>query len=232
MGEKIVGVIGGMGPEATVDLMRRVIGATPAQDDRDHVRMVVDNNPKVPSRMRAVLEESGESPGPVMAQMALNLAALGADFLAIPCNTAHLYLDQVRSTVDIPVLDMVELAVERVAEENPGIVHVGLLASDAVLRTGLYQKHFRAHGITQIVPSPPIQARIMASIRLIKSGDLADQPRSAIRSAANDLKGRGSDALMVGCTELSIVADELTDMKIYDSAQILAEQIVRVAKSG
>ncbi len=92
MKEKIVGIIGGLGPEATVDLMRRVIQATPASDDQDHIRMIVDCNPKVPSRMKAILEGTGEDPAPYLVIMAKDLAAWGADFLAIACNTAHLYL--------------------------------------------------------------------------------------------------------------------------------------------
>ncbi len=86
--EKVVGIIGGMGPEATVDLMRRIIANTPALDDIDHIRCIVDNNPKIPSRIKALIEADGESPGPVMAAMGKSLEAYGVDFLAIPCNTA------------------------------------------------------------------------------------------------------------------------------------------------
>jgi len=94
-----------MGPEATVDLMLRVIKATPATDDQDHIHMLVDNNPKVPSRIKARLHGSGESPAPVLVSMARRLADWGADFLAIPCNTVHHYLREVQKAVDIPVLD-------------------------------------------------------------------------------------------------------------------------------
>jgi aspartate racemase len=128
MEEKIVGIIGGMGPEATVDLMKRVIRATPAADDIDHIRMVVDNNPKVPSRIKALVERTGESPVPCMAEMARRLTAWGVDFLAIPCNTAHYYYDQVRAAVTIPVLNMVDRTTARVIDENPKIRRVGLLA--------------------------------------------------------------------------------------------------------
>ena len=88
---KTVGVIGGMGPEATVDLMTRVIGKTPAVNDQDHLRMLVDNNPKIPSRIAAIIEGTGESPVPVLTEMARGLEVQGASFLAIPCNTAHVY---------------------------------------------------------------------------------------------------------------------------------------------
>ena len=101
--QPVIGVIGGMGPEATVDLMRRVIAATPAADDIDHVRMIVDNNPKVPSRLKALLDGTGDGPGPVLAGMARGLQSAGADVLVIPCNTAHFYLAPIRAAVSIPV---------------------------------------------------------------------------------------------------------------------------------
>jgi len=122
MAAKSVGVIGGMGPEATVDLMRRVIKATPAHDDSDHIRMIVDNNPTVPSRIKAVIEGIGESPAPILVQMGSKLEAYGADFLVIPCNTAHYYLNDIRSAVSIPVIDMIELTVDAVLRENPALL--------------------------------------------------------------------------------------------------------------
>ena len=144
--EKTVGIIGGLGPEATVDLMTRVIRATPAGDDQDHIRMIVDCNPKVPSRMKAILEGTGGNPAPALVAMAKNLAAYGADFLVIACNTAHLYLDRIREAVPVPVLNMIDLTVDRVILENPDIRRVGLLASWTVIRPGLYQAAFEKEG--------------------------------------------------------------------------------------
>ncbi len=232
MVEKIVGIIGGMGPEATVDMMRRVIEATPAGDDVDHIRMIVDNNPKIPSRIKAIIEGGGEDPAPCIAEMARKLAAWGADFLAIPCNTAHYYHDAVRAAVDIPVLNMIDLTTETIVEENPALQRVGLLASTAVGMTGLYQKTFEAKGVSVIYPSPRLQERLMTAIRSIKSGRRGSEENGALRSAAGELAGREAGALIVGCTELSIIsgAIDAAEVRVYDSAQVLAEHIVRVAK--
>src|SRR5436190_10023963 len=101
--EKIVGVIGGMGPEATVEFMRRLVAAVPAKDDADHLHVIADNNPKIPSRIKALIEGGGEDPAPVLTAMAQRLEAAGADFLVIPCNTAHYYLPQIAASVRIPV---------------------------------------------------------------------------------------------------------------------------------
>ena len=134
--EKVVGIIGGMGPEATVDMIAQVIRATPARDDIDHIRMLVDNNPKIPSRIKAVIEGTGESPAPCMGEMARNLVAWGDDFLVIPCNTAYYYYDAVQAAVDVPVLNMIDLTVDAIITENPTVRYPGLLASTAVLMTG------------------------------------------------------------------------------------------------
>ncbi len=231
MKEKTVGVIGGMGPEATVDLMRRVLRATPAKDDVDHIRMVVDNNPKVPSRMRAIVEGTGEDPAATMAEMARKLAEWGVDFLAIPCNTAHYYYDQVTSAVNIPVLNMIELTAKTVIAESSGIRTVGLLASTAVLLTQLYDKRFQAKAVDVIHPSSKVQDRLMAAIRKVKTGRYGQDVRDTLRSAANELVGRRAEVLIIACTELSVIADAVdVDVKLYDSSQVLAETIVRMAK--
>jgi aspartate racemase len=231
MADKIVGVIGGMGPEATVDLMRRVIQATPAQDDIDHIRMIVDNNPKVPSRIKAIIEGTGESPSPILAEMARKLEAYGADFLVIPCNTAHHYLNDIRSAVSIPVIDMIELTVEAVLRENPAIKTTGLLASNAVLQTGLYMKRFGERGVALICPQDELQDTLMSAIRTIKTGRYGAREKSILRSAAGDMIERQAEALIIACTELSLIADALDpELKVYDSAQILAEAVVRIAK--
>lgn len=229
--EKIVGVIGGLGPGATVDLMRRVIAATPAKDDADHIRMIVDNNPKIPSRIKALIEGTGESPAPYMSEMARKLADFGVDFLAIPCNTAHFYYDDICSAVNIPVLNMVDLTVENVVKENPFVRTVGLLASEAVLVTKLYLKRFEERGVKQNHLSAQLQTRIMTSIRKIKAGEYREEDKRVLQSAAEELISRKAEALIVACTELSIISDSINvEVPIYDASQVLAEGIVRIVK--
>ncbi len=227
---KVAGVIGGMGPEATVDLMQRVIRATPARDDADHVRMIVDNNPRVPSRIRALIDGSGESPVPCLRDMAQRLEAYGADFLAIPCNTAHVYFDEIASSVSIPVLHMIRLTVARVTAGVPGLRSAGLLASDAVLKTALYEPAFREVGVDLFYPSSGAQKGVMAAVRAIKAGLKGPSERAALRSAGLDLAEKGANTLVVACTELSMIADALDDLgRVFDAAQVLAEAVVGAA---
>lgn len=226
--EKVVGIIGGMGPEATVDFMNRIIKATPARDDADHIRMLVDNNPKIPSRIKAILEKSGESPIPCLQDMARRLESWGVDFLAMPCNTAHYYLPDIQAAVSVPVLDMIDLAVRAVVDQNPGIHSVGLLASTAVVRLGLYTKHFGRRNIILATPADDAQTAIMQAIRKIKTSRYGGDVAQAIQAGADDLLARGAEALLVACTEISIVAEQLrSPVMVHDAAQILAEQVVR-----
>jgi aspartate racemase len=230
MVDKIVGIIGGMGPEATVDLQKRVIRATPAEDDADHIRMIVDNNPQIPSRIKALIEGTGESPVPCLQEMARKLAAYGADLLAIPCNTAHTYYEEICSAVEIPVLHMIRMTVEKVFEENPAAKRVGVLASRAVVMKELFTGPFRHLGIEVLYPWEETQERLLAAIKTVKTGRYGRGEQAILLQAAGELTLKGSEVLVVACTELSLLMGSLVPtVRIYDTAQILAEGIVRAA---
>lgn len=229
--EKIAGILGGMGPEATVDLMRRIIKATPAQDDVDHIRCIVDNNPKVPSRLKALLEGGGEAPGPAMAEMARKLELWGADFLCIACNTAHNYYPDVRDAVKIPVLNMVELATDAAVKAAPEARAVGILASPAVRMTRLYADALAARNLEAVYPDPEAEENLLALIRRIKCGDSGQEIRKSLAGIVGNLQGKGVPLAMAACTELGIVMeDERYGIHIVDAAQALAQEVVRVAK--
>ncbi len=232
MREKIVGLIGGLGPEATVDLMRRVIKATPARDDADHIRMLVDNNPKVPSRIKALLEGTGDDPLPVLTDMARRLEAWGADFLAMPCNTAHFYYADICASVHIPLLNMIELTVSRVLKDHPGIRTVFILAATAILKTGLYSTAFACRGIQVVYPPPEYQNRLMGIIRRIKTGRYGLPEKALLSEMAEMAVAEKAQALILACTELSLIGEDLdSNIRIYDASQVLAEEIVRQAKN-
>lgn len=134
-----VGIIGGMGPEATVDIFQKIVKMTSASKDEEHLRILIDNNPMVPSRIKAILE-NGETPLPVLIRMAENLEKMGADFLIIPCNTASFYIDDLRKKVMVPILSIVEETANFLEVEKPSLKKVGILATEATLKVGLYQK--------------------------------------------------------------------------------------------
>jgi aspartate racemase len=224
--QRIVGVIGGMGPEATVELMRRVIALTPARDDRDHVHLLVDNNPQIPSRIAHLLDGTGADPTPELQRMARGLRAAGAEALAMPCNTAHGYADAIRAAVDIPLLDMVGLTVARIRARASGD-RVGLLASTAVLRTGLYARALQPHGIALQLPLQ--QERVMELIKAVKRGETSAAVRQPFADIARELAGR-ADVLVIACSELSLLAVSLDpSLPAIDSLDVLSEAVVSFA---
>jgi len=224
----LIGILGGMGPEATVDLMRRVIAATPAADDVDHIHLLVDNNPKIPSRIAALIEGGGESPAAELQRMTRGLVAAGADAIAMPCNTAHNYLGAIRAAAGaVPVLDMVALTARRAGELLPGGGRVGMLASTAVQLTGLYADELGERGVD--IAFPLRQAELMQLIRDIKRGRCGAAERRRYAEICNALRDDGAKLLLVACTELSILADTLpAQIPSLDALDVLTAEIVAV----
>lgn len=230
MRQKIVGIIGGMGPEATVDFMTRIIKGTPAIDDCDHIHMLVDNNPKIPSRIKSLIEGNGESPIPCLREMARRLESLGVDFLAMPCNTAHYYHRDIQQAIQIPLLNMIDLSVRSVIKQHPGIKKVGLLASTAVIHLKIYERPFARKMVHLLTPADINQSKIMEAIKKIKTSSYGDEVVEPIQSAAEGLIGSGAEILLLACTELSIIGRRIrSTVNIFDSAQILAETVIREA---
>lgn len=225
---KICGIIGGMGPEATVDLMRRIIRNTRAVDDADHARLIVDNNPQVPSRIKALLEGGGEDPAPVLAGMAARLEAWGADFLCMPCNTAHLYLPRIRAAVSLPVLDMVELTAEAARRAFPLARAAGILASPAVRLTRLYEGALAERGFAALYPDEEWERRLFSAIRMVKGGDTGPEPGGIFAGAAAHLRQKGAELCLVACTELSALREgpENPVPHMIDAAEELARAVV------
>jgi len=229
--EKIVGIIGGMGPEATVDLMQRIIALTPALDDIDHIRCIVDNNPKVPSRIKAIIEGEGEDPGPCMADMGKRLESWGAHFLVIACNTAHYYYDAVQDAVNIPVINLIDLVSTHAKTNFPEHDRVGLLASPAVSMTGLYAKRFKQMGIKDVWPDPEYQELLLQVIKAVKKGDTGPKTCDDYQKVCENLSNKGARIAIIACTELSALCCELP-IKTIDAAQVLAGEIVQIAKNA
>ena len=228
--ERTVGILGGMGPEATVELYRRIISLPSAERDQDHLHVLIDSNPKIPDRTAAIIGE-GESPLPVMIAAAKNLERAGADFIAIPCNTAHYWLSELRSAVSIPIIDMIEQTASRVASYQPSLHQIGLLATTGTLRSCLYQRAFAESGIDLLVPDEEQDADIMRTIHAIKAGNHRVKDE-AIR-VAQELMARGAEGIVPGCTELSLVVPAGSlPVAIFDPLSILAESAVSLAKGG
>ena len=224
-----VGILGGMGPEATVLLMSRLIDATPAADDADHVPLLVDQNPQVPSRIARLIEGRGADPAPVLAAMARRLETAGAEALAMPCNTAHHYAPAIRAAVGIPLIDMIELSVDA-AWRAKGGASVGVLASPAVRRIGLFDAALARRGLT--VAYPEDEDGLLAAIRMIKSKQVGPEARGALATASAELLARGAMVQLIACTEFSLIADAIPQgVAGIDTLDCLVEGILAFAQS-
>lgn len=226
-GEKTVGVIGGMGPEATVDFMRRLVARTPARDDVDHLHVLVDNNPKIPSRIAALIEGTGEDPTPVLCRMAQGLEAQGADFLVMPCNTAHYYLPAIARAVRIPVLDMVQLSIGKLAG---GPRRIGLLASPAVRLVGLYKARMELAGLDVIFPDASHEEKLLGVIKAVKASKHGAAEQKNYVAVARHLRQAGAEALLVACTELSVLAPPDTGAPVVDTLDVLVGATIDAAR--
>lgn len=214
-----------MGPEATILLQRKVMDAVPARDDSDHIPLMIDMNPQVPSRIAHLIEGTGKDPGPTLGKMAKRLQQAGCAALAMPCNTAHHYAAAITGAVDIPLLNMIDLAAEHAARAVGKGGHVGVLASPAVRQTGLFDRSFGRHGMSVIWPGRDDQ--MLAAIRLIKVEGPAPAARSALREASIELASCGADMQFIGCSEFSLIADSLADgAKAVDTLDLLVQAIV------
>lgn len=223
-----IGVLGGMGPEATLLLMSRVLARTAADDDSDHIPMIVDNNTQVPSRIAALIEKTGRDPLPVLVDMARSLQHYGADALAMPCNTAHHYAGEIAKSVSIPFLDMVELTAGLVAGRLGRAGTVGMLCSPAVHIVGVFDNAFARHGIETIYPHD--EARMLEAIRAIKRSAADGNARKIVHDAAVELAQRGAAVNIVACSEFSLITDSLPAGRDYiDTIDVLADAVVAFA---
>lgn len=221
--QKTVGILGGMGPAATVEFFRRLVAATPATIDQDHLHIVIDNDPRVPDRTREILR-GGQTPVPAMVQMAQRLEAAGAEVIAMPCNTAHAYIGDLRDSVNVPFLDMIEETVLRLGDRT-----VGLLATSATIQTGIYHRACSARGIELVTPEGATQETVGRAIEAIKASRSLPEVEAAIIDVIAELHARGAEAVVAGCTEISLLDGRRMPARWIDALDCLVEATLREA---
>jgi len=229
---KTIGILGGLGPEATSDLFRRIIDITPAKIDQEHIPVIIYNNPKIPDRTKHILY-GGESPVDSMKFTARALENAGADFIIMPCNTAHYFAKKVQAHIGIPIINMIEETAEFIKSNYPDVKNVGILATSGTLASNLYEDALRKRKINLITPDFEVQNKlVMAAIygeEGIKAG-YKDVPRQMLESVAEDLIDKGADLIILGCTEVSLVLDQKrVPYVLIDAMQVLAEVSVKKA---
>jgi aspartate racemase len=188
--------------------------------------LLIESNPQIPSRIAHLIEGTGSDPLPEILRIARNLQTAGAEALAMPCNTAHHYAQQIRAAVSIPLLDMVKLTVARIAAANPA-ARVGLLASTAVLRVEVYAREFAAHGFEGVVPRR--QDELMALIRDVKRGASGAAAAQRLAEISAEL-GVRCEIVLIACSELSLICDQLAQRTpVLDSLDVLTDAVIAFA---
>lgn len=225
MNEQVIGILGGMGPEATLELFRIILSLTPAKQDQDHYRILIDNNPKIPDRTAAILHQ-GPDPFKPMQESALTLEQAGADFIIMPCNTAHFWLSELRQAVTIPIIDMIGETAAAITHHSPLPGSVGLLATSGTIEVGLYQNALQNRHVNCLLPEQEDQAAVMDAIYKVKAADYSG--RESLIGVCNRLFQRGAQGIVLGCTELPLLLKPADlSYPLFDPLSILARAAVQ-----
>ena len=235
MKEKTIGILGGMGPEATLDCFGKIIRNTPASRDQQHLRVIIDSNPKIPDRTPAIIAD-GQSPAPAIIQGCQALERAGADFIIIPCVSAHFFLDEIQQQTPLPILSIIDATAEAIARDYPEIKVVGLMASSGTVKGEKFQTRLAQDGITTVVPDDHDQSEIMAAIYAIKNSQSkrsrADITAALIADAERLIskKPDGAQGIIAGCTEIPLAMHQKhLAVPYFDALTILARTAIHKA---
>ncbi len=231
--DQTIGILGGMGPGATADLFQKIIEETPAKSDQQHIPVVIVSDPRIPDRTEAILR-GGPDPVPLMLKSASTCVRAGADFLIMPCNTAHYFHQEIQNGLSIPLLHMMEEVADHLRRAYPEIRRLGLLATTGTVQSGLYQDAFSAANLAVELPEAHDQEAVMEGIygaEGVKSGGY-EMPNRVFRQVSESLIERGAEAIIAGCTEipLALHPEDVGGAVLIDPTRILAQAAVRKAR--
>ncbi len=222
---KKVGILGGMGPQATVLLMQKIIDAIDAIDDNEHIPLIVHQNTQVPSRIKAIVNGTGVHPANALKNMAVDLEKMGCELLAMPCNTAHSYYSEISSTVSVPLLNMIDLSLVALTEKK--YKKIGILASPAVKKVGLFNPYLDRYGLEGVFSENT--NLMLGIITEIKKGKLDSDLIKAFISQVSEMVKKGCDGLLIACTELSLLSNHIRVIDFIDTIDCLTQEIVQLA---
>ncbi len=226
----VAGVIGGLGPEATLDFLAKVLAHSHARTDQDHIHLIIENNPKTPNRNEAIAG-TGPSPVPALVEMARALERAGADFVVMACNTAHAFEIDIREALTKPFVSLIDEVVTEAKRLHPGARRVGVMATQGSRDANIFGPAFARKGIDVVQLDAPQQAQFMTLLYRIKSGERGPELRAAMRGLGEQLSAMGADVLVAGCTEVPLVMGPGENTRpLIDSTDVLAPQTVRYAR--
>ncbi|MBS3819141.1 amino acid racemase [bacterium] len=202
-----IGILGGMGPEATVCMYESIIKNTRVKKDQDHIPVIILSNPKVPPRTEAIFNKAPD-PTPILVKGAKTLEQAGADFIIMPCITAHFFLSRITSQIHVPFISLLEESLQWALNELTGVKKVGILSSTGTLKSQLFHKTFAREDIDIINPEEKEQVQVMEAIfgpHGVKAGFTTGFPEKTAVRIANSLMERGAGAIIAGCTEIPLI---------------------------
>jgi aspartate racemase len=227
---RVAGIIGGMGPQATINFLTTMLRlTTSARTDKEHIPTLVYNDPRIPDRNLAFANQ-GPSPEPMLADIARALERAGADFLVMPCNTAHVYAAAIRAASSLPFIDMIEVTSNALASDHPSVRVAGLLATPACTASGLYARALAKRGMKLLTLSDSDEQKFINIVYLLKSGGFDSSAHRSLQRLAMGLVRRGAGAIVSACTELPLILRpaDIT-CPLIDSTIALANWSVRYA---
>lgn len=225
--EKVIGILGGMGPLATVDLFQKIVLRTEAKTDNDHIHIIIDNNTKVPDRTDYIIH-AGESPLNYLIKSAVKLEMMGADVIIMPCNTAHYFYDEVTAFIQIPFINMIEEAAKEIKKDHKES-KVGLLSTEGTSKFGVYDKVLKGYNIEFIKPDERSQKYVTEIIYAVKKGDKNPDKKGFLK-LLESMKSEGAEVFILGCTELPIAFQYMDIREKYiDPTDILARRAIEFA---
>jgi len=228
---KILGIVGGLGPSATVDFMDKLIRFTPAARDQDHIRMIVDHDPTIPDRTANLLGE-GPDPTPSLDTACKRLEAYGADLIAIPCNTAHAFIKNIQRELSIPIINMLLETAQTIEDQHAGVKTIGLLATRGTLKSRIYHDLIEQTGRSPVVPDDEHQGLLMNAIYGVKAGHVDGIHLEEFRQVLTHIINAGAELVILGCTELPLLSARIeidsVSLPVLDPGEILARKCVEI----
>jgi aspartate racemase len=218
----MLGILGGMGPAATVDFIAKLIRLNPAARDQDHLPLVVVSDPRVPDRVGPIVDGRGPSPLPALLAGLATLERTGAEAIAIPCHTAHHWYDDLAAATPLAILSIVDAVLAELARVELPSGPLGLLATEATLKVGLYQERLAAAGYPPLVPAPEIVVNcVLPAIALVKR-DRAAEAAPLLARAVQRLRDAGAARVLLACTELPLALATSPIPGCIDATEALA----------
>lgn len=226
---KTIGIIGGMGPAATIDLYSKIVALTPAMRDQDHIHVIIDSYAQIEDRT-AFIENRGVNPLPKLCEAATRLEKAGAEALIMPCNTAHYFAEDILKMVNIPLIHIVESTAKAIKKNHPEAKKIGLLATSGTKKAGVYSKILNEYGFELVELPENVEKNIMTCIYSgVKAGKIKEYA-PIFQKCVEEVERQGADVMIAGCTEIPLLMPYIKSKKpIVDATLELAKAAVEFA---